>query len=205
MKITSAVFVKSYDDVKKCPEVPLPEYAFIGRSNVGKSSLINMLTGQKYLAKTSATPGKTTLINLFKINNNWLLADLPGYGFAKTSKQNQETFANLISEYLVLRKNLACTFILIDCRIPPQQIDMEFIEWMGENQLPFTIVFTKSDKLSKNELSKNIRLFEEKLMQQWDELPTMFVTSSARNTGKKEILDFIFHTNKDVSVMIRKK
>ncbi len=195
MDIRSAVFVKSSDDHKKCPPDTLPEYAFIGRSNVGKSSLINMLTQKKGLAKTSVTPGKTRLINHFLINEAWYLADLPGYGYARTSKAVRSTFAPLITRYLLNRKNLLNTFVLVDCRHRPQVIDQSFMEWMATEQLPFTLVFTKSDKLGKGELISNIMTYKEIMLKEWEELPPSIVTSSISLTGREQILGMIETTN----------
>ncbi len=195
MIIKSAEFIVSNQDVLKCPETNLPEYAFIGRSNVGKSSLINMLTGRKKLAKTSSTPGKTQLINHFLINEDWHLVDLPGYGFAKVSKSAREKWGELIHKYLMKRKNLRCTFILIDVRIEPQKIDLEFMEWLGINQLPFIIVFTKSDKLNKTNLINNIEKYKNTLLERWAELPQFIVSSSITSQGKDAILEIISNTN----------
>ena len=203
MLINTATFVKSYDHVKNCPNTPMPEYCFIGRSNVGKSSLINMLAGQNYLAKTSATPGKTRLINLFMINSAWYLADLPGYGFAKGSQTMRGELVDIINDYLTTRTNLACTFLLIDSRHEPQAIDIDFMEWLGENNIPFVIVFTKTDKLSKTGLQKNIELYKKELLTQWESMPQFFITSSTNKTGKKEILSFIDTTNKEVASFLR--
>lgn len=195
MKIKTSTFVVSNSDVTKCPNSHLPEYAFIGRSNVGKSSLINMLTGRKNLAKVSGKPGKTRLINHFLINDNWHLVDLPGYGYAKVSKQEKKTFQKYITAYFEKRQQLVNTFILIDCRHDPQPIDLEFLEWMGTNGIPFSIVFTKADKLKTQSLEKNIADYKAKLMETWVELPPYFVTSSADKTGRDEILDYIQSIN----------
>lgn len=195
MKIKTSTFVVSNSDVTKCPNSHLPEYAFIGRSNVGKSSLINMLTGRKNLAKVSGKPGKTRLINHFLINDNWHLVDLPGYGFAKVSKQEKKTFQKYITAYFEKRQQLVNTFVLIDCRHDPQPIDLEFLEWMGTNAIPFSIVFTKADKLKPHALEKNISAYKAKLMETWEELPPYFVTSSANQTGRDEILDYIQSIN----------
>lgn len=196
MIIKSAEFIVSNQEVSKCPETNTPEYAFIGRSNVGKSSLINMLTNHKKLAKTSSTPGKTQLINHFLINEEWYLVDLPGYGYAKVSKTAREKWGALIHQYLMKRKNLRCTFILIDVRIEPQKIDLEFMEWLGINQLPFVIIFTKSDKLNKNNLVKNIEKYKATLLERWAELPQFIVSSSVSCQGKDAILELISSTNK---------
>lgn len=196
MIIHTAEFVISNTKVDKCPAPNKPEYAFIGRSNVGKSSLINMLTGHKKLAKTSGKPGKTQLINHFIINDEWFLVDLPGYGYAKTSKSNRKKWETFIEEYLLTRKNLMNTFILLDCRLEPQKIDIEFMAWCGENNLPFSMVFTKADKLSKTALQKNIATYKREMLKYWDEMPPLFATSSASALGKEEILNYITEINK---------
>ena len=198
MKIKSADFVISNTDINKCPKELIPEYAFIGRSNVGKSSLINMLTGRKSLAKTSGKPGKTQLINHFKINDNWFLVDLPGYGYAKVSKKNRSIFAKFIYEYLEKRENLICTFVLIDSRHEPQKIDMLFMEWMGQNQIPFVIIFTKMDKLSSSQLNKNITKYKTEMLKTWEDIPQTFRSSAESGLGKSEILKFIEQTNTTV-------
>ena len=198
MKIKSADFVISNTDIDKCPKECIPEYAFIGRSNVGKSSLINMLTGHKSLAKTSGKPGKTQLINHFKINDNWFLVDLPGYGYAKVSKKNRSIFAKFIYEYLEKRENLICTFVLVDSRHEPQKIDMLFMEWLGQNQIPFVIVFTKMDKLSSSQLNKNITKYKTEMLKTWEDIPQTFRSSAENGLGKSEILKFIEHTNTSV-------
>lgn len=191
MNISAAEFLCSNSDYKKCPAADKPEFAFIGRSNVGKSSLINMLTSRKGLAKTSGTPGKTQLINHFVINNNWYLVDLPGYGFAKTSQTNREKWEKMIRDYLLHRQNLLTTLVLIDSRLKPQLIDMEFMQWMGENELPFAIIFTKTDKLTKNELASNLAAYKKKLLDYWEELPVMFITSAENTKGKEEVLNYL--------------
>lgn len=191
-----AEFVSSSPNVTMCPKEPLPEYAFIGRSNVGKSSLINMLTQRKKLAKTSSTPGKTRLINHFKMDDSWFLADLPGYGYAKVSKKEREGFARMIEQYAQLRSNLVCFFVLVDARIPPQQLDLDFIEWLGDSRLPFVIVLTKVDKINQREKSKNLKLLMEELSESWDELPLVFETSATKGTGREQILAFIRETNR---------
>jgi GTP-binding protein len=196
MKITSAEFICSNTRVDLCPKDEIPEYAFIGRSNVGKSTLINMLVERKKLAKTSSTPGKTRLINHFKINNEWFLADLPGYGYAKVSKKERESFAKMIEKYATQRTNLVCFFVLIDARLPPQEIDLDFIEWLGDSQLPFVIVPTKIDKINQRVKSKNIDLLKLELAKSWDELPLFFETSAIKGTGKDQVMDFIDDTNK---------
>ena len=196
MKITKAEFICSNTKVDLCPQEQIPEYAFIGRSNVGKSSLINMLVERKKLAKTSSTPGKTRLINHFKINDQWFLADLPGYGYAKVSKKEREFFARMIEQYATKRTNLVCFFVLIDARIPPQQIDLDFIEWLGDSNLPFVIVLTKVDKINQTGKSRNLGLLKEELLQSWDELPLIFETSAVKGSGKEEVLGFIDDTNR---------
>jgi GTP-binding protein len=202
MIIKKAIFKKSAARLQDCPRSDLPEYAFIGRSNVGKSSLINMLCNNNKLAKTSATPGKTQLINYFLINENWHLVDLPGYGFAKTSKTNRDVFEKIISDYCVKRENLVCLFILIDSRLPLQQIDLEFMQWCSSKEIPFSIIYTKSDKNSKSELARNIKTIETNLLKHWEELPNSFISSAETKVGKEEILEFIgFHndqTNKSI-------
>ena len=191
MEITEAKFVKSSPNHRLCPEVKLPEFAFIGRSNVGKSSLINMLTGRKGLAKISGTPGKTTLINHFLINESWYLVDLPGYGFAKTSKKNREAWEKMIFDYFANRENLVNTFILIDSRHKPLANDLELIEWFGESGLPFVLLFTKSDKPNQKELSRNLKSYRDTLLESWEEPPLSIVTSSATNKGKEEVLNLL--------------
>lgn len=198
MDINSAKFVMSNTDVKKCPQDNKPEYAFIGRSNVGKSSLINMLTGQKGLAMTSATPGKTLLINHFIINDNWYLVDLPGYGYAKRGQKQQAQITKIIEDYVLDREQLTSLFVLVDCRHEPQKIDLEFITWLGENSVPFGIIFTKADKLSHSKLVENIRHYQDILSEQWEELPVSFITSSAKKMGRTEILDYIDSINKSL-------
>ena len=197
MKIKSASFVISNSDVSKCPKERLPEYAFIGRSNVGKSSLINMLTGQNKLAKTSGRPGKTQLINHFKINDNWFLVDLPGYGYARVSKTIKKTFQSFIKKYFLQREQLICSFVLVDSRHEPQKIDLEFMEFLGENGIPFCIVFTKSDKLKLSELNRNIQNYVKKMTSTiWEEMPPYFVTSATSANGKEELLNYIDNINK---------
>lgn len=191
MKIKSAEFVISNTDIKKCPQTTIPEFAFIGRSNVGKSSLINMLTNRKKLAKTSGRPGKTQLINHFIINNEWHLVDLPGYGWARVSKTDRSKFGDMIATYLSDREPLVCTFILIDIRLKPQPIDLEFINWMGENKLPFALIFTKADKISKNKVESHRAAFNRALKADWAELPVSFITSSLAKQGQEEVLDYI--------------
>ena len=203
MKIKSADFVISNTDINKCPKELIPEYAFIGRSNVGKSSLINMLTGRKSLAKTSGKPGKTQLINHFKINDNWFLVDLPGYGYAKVSKKNRSIFAKFIYEYLEKRENLICTFVLIDSRHEPQKIDMLFMEWLGQNQIPFVIIFTKIDKLSSSQLNKNIAKYKTEMLKTWEDIPQTFRSSAESGLGKSVILKFIEQTNTSVKDILK--
>ena len=195
MKIKSAEFVISNTDYKLCPKETHPEYAFIGRSNVGKSSLINALVNRKNLAKTSGKPGKTQLINHFKINDSWFLVDLPGYGYASTSKTNREMFKEMINKYLLNRKNLICLFVLLDIRHNPQSIDLEFMEKMGQEKIPFVMVFTKSDKISQTQISKNIKLYKTEMLKQWEYLSEIFITSSKNKNGISEILKFIKEYN----------
>ena len=196
MKIKSAEFVISNTDYKLCPKETHPEYAFIGRSNVGKSSLINALVNRKNLAKTSGKPGKTQLINHFKINDSWFLVDLPGYGYASTSKTNRKMFKEMINKYLLNRKNLICLFVLLDIRHNPQSIDLEFMGKMGQEKIPFVMIFTKSDKISQTQISKNIKLYKTEMLKQWEYLPDMFITSSENQNGISEILKFIEEYNK---------
>lgn len=198
MIIKSAEFVISNTDVKKCPASTLPEYAFIGRSNVGKSSLINMLTQRKGLALTSQKPGKTQLINHFLINNEWHLVDLPGYGFARVGQSNRERLKSIIEDYILEREQLTNLFILLDCRHEPQKIDLEFIEWAGENGVPFALVFTKADKLSKGKLASNIEAYKQTLLESWEELPPIFITSSEAKEGRDELLNYIEDINKTI-------
>lgn len=199
MQIKSATFVISNTDVSRCPNEPLPEYAFIGRSNVGKSSLINMLTERKSLAKTSGRPGKTQLINHFKINGNWFLVDLPGYGYARVSKTAKSKFQKFITSYFSQRKQLVSAFILIDIRHSPQAIDMEFMQWLGENQIPFSIVFTKADKLKPKAIERNIQAYLQAMLDDlWEETPNYFVTSSSNGTGREELLDYIDQINEQI-------
>ncbi|MFB9120559.1 ribosome biogenesis GTP-binding protein YihA/YsxC [Bergeyella porcorum] len=195
MQIKSANFVKSSQKWQDCPEANLPEYAFIGRSNVGKSSLINAMMNKKDLAKTSQTPGKTQLINHFLVNEEWYLTDLPGYGYAKVSKVQRKDFEKLITNYILNRKNLVNLFVLIDIRHTPQKIDIEFIEWCGEHGIPFSIIFTKADKLKPNAAIKNVEHYKNELLKTWDGLPEIYVTSAEKKEGTEEILDFITITN----------
>ncbi|TPN85847.1 ribosome biogenesis GTP-binding protein YihA/YsxC [Aquimarina algicola] len=198
MKISSADFVMSNSDVAKCPKDKLPEYAFIGRSNVGKSSLINMLTHRKNLAKTSGKPGKTQLINHFIINKSWFLVDLPGYGYAKVSKSTKKVFQKFITAYFSKRTQLVSAFVLVDCRHEPQKIDLEFMQWLGEHQIPFSIIFTKADKLSKNKLETQINMYIEKMLLYWEEMPNYFITSSSSGLGKEDILNYINQINTEL-------
>lgn len=191
MIIKSAEFVISNSDYRLCPQDGKPEYAFIGRSNVGKSSLINMITNKKGLAMTSSKPGKTTLINHFIINDQWYLVDLPGYGFARRSKENREKLRGIIEDYILEREELINLFLLVDVRHEPQLIDLEFMEWLGENDVPFSIVFTKSDKLSTLRLQSNVEAYKDKLKESWDELPPLFITSSEKKLGREELIDYI--------------
>ena len=196
MEIKSARFIISNTQIEKCPQDGLPEYAFIGRSNVGKSSLINMLTRNNKLAMTSATPGKTLLINHFLINETWYLVDLPGYGYAQRGKQQQEKITHIIENYILEREQMTCLFVLIDSRHEPQKIDLEFMEWLGENGVPFAIVFTKADKLSGGKLKTNMLAYKNRLLEQWEELPPIFATSSEKRTGREELLAYIDGINK---------
>ncbi|MDP6921411.1 MAG: ribosome biogenesis GTP-binding protein YihA/YsxC [Lutibacter sp.] len=199
MNIKRADFVISNTNVLKCPKEPLPEYAFIGRSNVGKSSLINMLTDRKQLAKTSGKPGKTQLINHFRINEQWFLVDLPGYGYAKVSKSKRASFQQFIREYFMKRRQLVCTFVLLDIRIPPQQIDLEFMSFLGENNLPFCMVFTKSDKLNTAQLNRNLDEYNQKMTDtSWESMPPFFVSSATKKAGRQELLAYIDQLNHDL-------
>ena len=195
MVIKSAEFVISNGRVEKCPTTGLPEYAFIGRSNVGKSSLINMLTARKGLAMTSQKPGKTQLINHFIINDAWYLVDLPGYGYARLGKDSRDSLRRIIEDYVLERKELVLLFVLLDCRHDPQKIDLEFIQWLGEEGVPFALVFTKADKLSKGRLAANVEAYKAKLREEWEELPPIFVTSSEERMGRDELLGYIEEIN----------
>lgn len=195
MKIKSAEFVVSNSEVSKCPDSKLPEYAFIGRSNVGKSSLINMLTERKSLAKTSGRPGKTQLINHFLINGEWYLVDLPGYGYARVSKTAKKTFQKFITAYFEKREQMLCAFVLVDVRHEPQAIDLEFMEWLGEHQVPFCIVFTKADKLKPKALERNVANYEARMLETWVEMPQYFITSSSTGLGRESLLEFIGSIN----------
>jgi len=199
MEIKSAEFVISSATVSKCPEEKLPEYAFIGRSNVGKSSLINMLTGNKKLAMTSSKPGKTLLINHFLVNGKWFLVDLPGYGYARIGKSGRERLEKMIYGYILKRESLTNLFVLIDSRLEPQQIDLEFFEFLGANGVPFSIVFTKIDKLSASKLSENLKKYRDKLFEQWEELPPIFISSAETREGREELLGYIGSTNQIIN------
>lgn len=191
MIIKKAEFVISSKDPAKCPAPEKPEFAFVGRSNVGKSSVINMLTGNKSLAKTSAQPGKTRLINHFIINDEWYLVDLPGYGFAKALRSEREKWLHFIRKYLLIRENLQCVMVLIDSRHEPQTLDLEFMTWLGENEVPFAMIFTKSDKLTRNHLAQNVEAYKIKMLMSWEQLPPLFISSAETGVGKEELLDFI--------------
>lgn len=196
MDIASATFVASFPTYQQCPKERLAEYAFIGRSNVGKSSLINMLTGRNKLAKTSGKPGKTQLINFFLINHHWHLVDLPGYGWAKASKSARKSWSKMIEEYLLYREQLVSLFVLIDSRLPPQKIDMEFMEWLGLHQIPFSLVFTKADKQSPVKTQQSVAAFKKEMLLTWESMPPVFVSSSVDRTGREEIIQYIEELNK---------
>jgi GTP-binding protein len=195
MEIKTAQFVISNTEIAKCPAPTLPEYAFVGRSNVGKSSLINMLCAKKNMAKTSGKPGKTQLINHFIINDNWYLVDLPGYGYAQVSKEQKEKWNKFIEQYILHRENLMCLMVLLDSRIPQQKVDLDFMDWLGEHGIPFVMVFTKIDKLSKKQFNDRIDSYKEDMGKHWDELPKCFYTSAEKQDGKKELLNFIGESN----------
>lgn len=197
MKINSTKFHKSSSTIEQCPKPNLPEYAFIGRSNVGKSSLINMLLERNNLAKTSNTPGKTQLINHFNINDNWYLVDLPGYGYAKVSKKKREEWNLVMQNYLLKRENLECIFQLIDIRIKPQQIDLDFSNWLIKNELPFVLIFTKKDKLKKKQKAENVENYKNEILKTWGDLPDIFISSANKKIGRIEILNFIASLNKE--------
>ena len=199
MEIKTSTFTQSSATLDQCPRDNKPEYAFIGRSNVGKSSLINMLCNHKGLAKTSSTPGKTLLINHFIINKEWYLVDLPGYGFAKRSKSVKQKIQNMISSYILMREQLANVFVLVDIRHDPQKIDLEFIDWLGNSGIPFSIVFTKADKLSLQKSNENVNKYLDALRETWEELPPYFVTSSENKRGREEILDYIDSITKEIT------
>ncbi|MBV6453220.1 MAG: putative GTP-binding protein EngB [Bacteroidetes bacterium ADurb.Bin141] len=196
MEILTAEFIQSNSDYRKCPAEDKPEYAFIGRSNVGKSSLINMLCGKKGLAKTSATPGKTQLINHFMINGKWYLVDLPGYGYAKTARTEREKWDTMIRNYMMYRKNLMSVFVLIDIRIAPQEKDLDFINWMGEQSIPFAIIFTKADKQTRIKNDFSVKRFTNQLLRTWENIPPYFISSSETKKGKEEVLNYIEESNK---------
>ncbi len=204
MQVNSADFAISSTNVDGCPKTHFPEFAFIGRSNVGKSSLINMLCSKK-IAHTSVKPGKTRLINHFLINNAWYVVDLPGYGYAKVSKTDRVEFEKFISFYILERKNLVCLFVLIDSRLPLQAIDAQFMQWLAENEIPFCIIFTKTDKLSKTELQKNIAHFEKQMLLTWEFMPGYFITSAEKKTGKEEVLDYIHENIVEYNKSLQKK
>lgn len=203
MKVTTAKFIKSSSELSQCPKPNKPEYAFIGRSNVGKSSLINSITNQKSLAKTSQNPGKTQLINHFLINENWYLVDLPGYGYAKVSKTDREKWAVMIDAYLKYRENLHCVFVLVDVRVSPQKLDLDFLHRLGEAEIPFVIVFTKADKQKPEELETAVQDFENALKEDWEEIPEHFITSSVTSLGSEELLSFIHNINEESSLFVK--
>ncbi len=205
MIIKDAHFLCSNSKIDKLPKDNMPEYAFIGRSNVGKSSLINALVQKKGLAKTSATPGKTIAINHFVVNGQWYLVDLPGYGYARRSKKSREEWRVMLANYIARRRNLMYTFVLVDSRIEPQDSDTGFMEWLGENQIPFSIVFTKADKLSNNELNTNVEAYKKRLLEDWEELPPIFVTSAETKQGREELLDFIEQQNLELENYLKTK
>ncbi len=198
MEIKSAEFVMSNSDVAKCPKNLIPEYAFIGRSNVGKSSLINMLTSRKSLAKTSGRPGKTQLINHFLINKNWYLVDLPGYGYARVSKSSKKTFQKFITDYFSQREQLVSAFVLVDIRHKPQPIDLEFMAWMGENGIPFSIIFTKADKLKPQAILNHVAEYTAIMLETWEQMPNYFITSSSKDIGKDDVLNYIHEVNENM-------
>lgn len=198
MNVRQAEFIGSFPKVGLCPQDGRPEYAFIGRSNVGKSSLINMLTGRRSLAHVSNTPGKTQLINYYLINEEWYLVDLPGYGYAKRSKKLRRGFSKMIEDYFIKRKELYCAFVLIDANIPPQKIDIEFINWLGEHGVPFVLVYTKTDRMNTRTLETNLKEFRDTMLEYWTHLPAEFITSSRNQDGREEILEFITTTNQQV-------
>ena len=198
MEIKQATFLVSNTNVEKCPKQQFPEYAFIGRSNVGKSSVINMLTNHKGLAKTSAKPGKTQLINHFLINNSWFLVDLPGYGYAQVSKSVKKVFQKFITDYFLKRRQLISAFVLVDIRHQPQKIDLEFMQWLGENAIPFSIIFTKADKLKPMAIERNIEEYQKVVLETWEEFPPFFVTSSETTLGKESVLEYIDKINESL-------
>ncbi|MBR6272762.1 MAG: YihA family ribosome biogenesis GTP-binding protein [Bacteroidales bacterium] len=203
MIIKDARFLSSNNKFDKLPKDNMPEYAFIGRSNVGKSSLINTLVQRNGLAKTSATPGKTISINHFVVNNQWYLVDLPGYGYAKRSKKSREEWRSMLSNYISRRRNLICTFVLVDARIEPQDSDIGFMEWLGENEVPFCLVFTKADKLRKSALEINVEAYKKRLLEDWEELPPVFITSSETKQGREDLLDYIEQQNKELDQYLK--
>jgi GTP-binding protein len=205
MMIRKAEFLMSNTRIDRLPNDNIPEYAFIGRSNVGKSSLINMLVQRRGLAKTSSVPGKTVAINHFIVNDAWYLVDLPGYGYAQHSKKQRDAWRIMISNYITQRRNLVTTFVLVDSRLESQNNDLGFMEWLGENQVPFCIVFTKADKVSKAELDKNVEMFKAKLLEEWEELPPLFITSSEKKQGRDEVLDYIEQQNAIVADLMNRK
>ena len=205
MKIRKAYFLCSNTKFDKLPKDNMPEYAFIGRSNVGKSSLINMLTQHGGLAKTSSVPGKTVAINHFVINDSWYIVDLPGYGFAQHSKKTREEWRIMLANYISRRRNLVTTFVLVDSRIDPQDSDIGFMEWLGENGVPFCIVFTKTDKLSKTQVETNVENYKKRLLEDWEELPPVFITSSEKQVGRDEVLDYIEQQNSEIEMLKKTK
>ena len=205
MNITKAEFLMSNTRIDKLPNESLPEYAFIGRSNVGKSSLINMLVQRRGLAKTSSVPGKTVAINHFIVNDAWYLVDLPGYGYAQHSKKTREQWRVMINNYISRRRNLVCTFVLVDSRLEPQNNDLGFMEWLGDSQVPFCIVFTKADKVSKAELGRNVEAMKTRLLEEWEELPPIFITSAENRTGRDEVLDYIEAQNAEIADLMNRK
>lgn len=204
MNITKAEFLMSNTRFDRLPQDNIPEYAFIGRSNVGKSSLINMLVQRRGLAKTSSVPGKTVAINHFIVNDSWYLVDLPGYGYAHHSKKTRETWRIMINDYITRRRNLVTTFVLIDSRLEPQNNDLGFLDWLGENQMPFCIVFTKADKVSKTELEKNVETFKTRLLEEWEELPPIFITSAEKKIGREDVLDYIEQQNAEMANLMNR-
>ena len=205
MEIKKAEFLMSNTRIDRLPNDNIPEYAFIGRSNVGKSSLINMLVQRKGLAKTSSVPGKTVAINHFIVNDAWYLVDLPGYGYAQHSKKQRNEWRLMINNYIKQRRNLVCTFVLVDSRLEPQNNDLGFMGWLGENQMPFCIVFTKADKVSKVDLNKNVEALKQKLLEDWEELPPIFITSSEKKEGRDGVLDYIEQQNAEIANILNKK
>ena len=205
MDIKKAEFLMSNTRMDRLPNDNIPEYAFIGRSNVGKSSLINMLVQRRGLAKTSSVPGKTVAINHFIVNDAWYLVDLPGYGYAQHSKKQRDAWRIMINNYIKQRRNLVCTFVLVDSRIEPQNNDLGFLGWLGENQMPFCIVFTKADKVSKTELDRNVEAFKARLLEEWEELPPIFITSAEKKQGRDEVLDYIEQQNNEIADLLNKK